>query len=69
MIAGGHALVIPGSPRPQVVRVTTSSTNQNEVLSHDDAVRVLGLSEGATGGVLRSSDVQIVVFSQPVGPD
>ena len=40
-----------------------------EVLSHDEAARVVGLSEGTTGGLLRGTDVEMVVYSEPVEPD
>jgi len=31
--------------------------------------RLLGPSRGATGGLFQNSDVQIVVYSEPVEPD
>ena len=66
VIGGGRAVVIPGSPVPSVLNVEISRTARNEVLSRDDAVRVFSAAEGATGGVFQHSDVQVVVYSEPV---
>jgi hypothetical protein len=65
-IGGGHAVVIPGSPRPALYGVKISSTNMNKLISEQDAVRVFHVSEGATGAVLQDRIVQFVVYSQPV---
>jgi hypothetical protein len=65
-IGGGHAVVRPGSPRPELVRVIISSADANKVLSEDEAVKVPGLAEGATGAVMQLSDTQFVVYSEAI---
>jgi hypothetical protein len=65
-IGGGRAVVIPGSPRPEIVQVNISSENANRLISEDEAVRVFHVSEGATGAVYQHSDTQLVVYSEPL---
>jgi hypothetical protein len=65
-IGGGHAVVIPGSPYPHLVHVAVSGANLNKLISEEEAVKVPGLREGATGAVIRHSIKQFVVYSQPV---
>jgi hypothetical protein len=59
-------VVIPGSPRPELVKVDISRTDMSKLISEDEAVKVPGVREGATGGVIRASTVQYVVYSEPV---
>jgi hypothetical protein len=66
VIAGGRAVVIPGSPRPEIVKMETTKDKRSEVLSHDDAVKLFSVAEGATGAVYQHSDLQVVVYSEPV---
>jgi len=65
-IGGGHAVVLSGRPRPEIVQVTITSTNANQLLSEDEAIRLFHLSEGATGAVYQHSDTTLVVYSEPL---
>lgn len=65
-IARNRAYVFPGSPHPEIIRVSTSQVNMNKVLPPEDTTWVPGLSEGATGGVVQVYGKQVVVYSEPV---
>jgi hypothetical protein len=62
-IAAGHTVGTPGSPQPELLRVTTSTENRNALLAHRETARVL---DAAGGGALENVDVHDVVYSQPV---
>lgn len=63
-IGGGRAIVIPGSPRPELIQVTISHDNPQGLISEDEGVKVFGIKQGATGGVYQSSITQLVVYSE-----
>lgn len=65
-IGGGRAIVIPGSPRPEIVQVAISSRDENRLVSEDEAVRLFHVKEGATGAVYQNVQTQLVVYSEPV---
>jgi len=64
-VGGGHAGTIQGSPTPELVGVSISDKNRNELISEQDTAKVPGLSEGATGGVVNIANAQYVVYSVP----
>jgi hypothetical protein len=66
VVGGGRAVVVPGSPRPRLLAVKISEHDDNRLLSESDAVKVPGTSEGANGAIVGVSDLQFVVYSEPV---